>query len=172
VLQVFLNFAIKADAMSRAFVKEIDDAPPAAMMERPISSAPNRVTPRGARLIEEAIAALEQDIARAPEGEAAPSQLRDLRYWRARRASMQIVTPNPTPTAVGFGVQVTIRRGSLTSDITIVGEDEGDPARGLIAWTAPLARALDGAENGETVAFDRGGHSEEIAVIAIRASAS
>jgi transcription elongation GreA/GreB family factor len=163
---------MKASDMSRAFVKESDDAPPPAMIERPISSAPNRVTPRGARLIEQAIVALEQDVARVQEGEAAASILRDLRYWRARRASMQIIAPNPTPTAVGFGTQVTVRRGSATSDITIVGEDEADPARGLIGWTAPLARALDGAASGETVAFDRGGHSEEITVIAIRASVS
>jgi hypothetical protein len=34
--------------MSRAFVKEIDDALPLPLPERPISEAPNLVTPRGA----------------------------------------------------------------------------------------------------------------------------
>lgn len=158
--------------MSRAFVKEDDAAPPPPVPERHISSAPNRVTPRGARLIEEELAVLEQEVARAPESEASPSVLRDLRYWRARRASMQIVVPSPNPTSVAFGTEVTIRRNGVTRSLTIVGEDEADPARGLIAWTAPLARALDGAAAGETVEFETGGRAEEINVTAIRASSS
>jgi len=158
--------------MSRAFVKENDQAPPPPVPERHVSSAPNRVTPRGARLIEEAIATLEQEVARVPEGEASPSVLRDLRYWRARKSSLHIVAPNPNPTSVGFGAQVTIRRKGRMRDLTIVGEDEADPAKSLIAWTAPLARALDGAALGETVEFDAGGGAEEITVTAIQASSS
>jgi hypothetical protein len=46
--------------MSRAFVKEVDDAPVASPQERPVSAAPNLVTTRGARLIEQAIVALEE----------------------------------------------------------------------------------------------------------------
>ena len=33
--------------------------------------------------------------------------------------------------------------------LRIVGEDEADPAAGRIAWTAPVAQALLGAEAGE-----------------------
>ncbi len=48
--------------MSRAFVREIDEALPRPLQERPVSRAPNRVTPHGARLIREVIAGLEKEL--------------------------------------------------------------------------------------------------------------
>ncbi len=153
--------------MSRAFVKEDDDAPPPPLPERRVSTAPNRVTPRGAQQIRENISSLERQLAEAPEEEVAAVLHRDLRYWLARHASMQIVPPPPAPRAVGFGTRVTIRRGGVTSAITIVGEDESDPSAGLIAWTAPLARALEGAEAGEIVELEAGGRQEPITVLAV-----
>ena len=155
--------------MSRAFVKEMDDAPPPPPLERPVSLAPNRVTPRGAALIEASVAALEGQLAATSGEEAIALIRRDLRYWVARHATMRIAPPDPAPGAVAFGVRATIARGAVTSDIAIVGEDEADPPAGLIAWTAPLARALDGAEVGEVVEFEAGGRVEEIKVIAVAA---
>ncbi|MGI8841475.1 MAG: GreA/GreB family elongation factor [Caulobacteraceae bacterium] len=155
--------------MSRAFVKEMDDAPPPPPLERPVSIAPNRVTPKGAALIEQAVASLERRLAAGPGEEATATLRRDLRYWVARHATMRIEPADPAPLAVGFGVRVTIRRGGATSDIVIVGEDEADPSAGLIAWTAPLARALDGAEAGEVVEFAAGGKVEAIEVMRIAA---
>jgi len=158
--------------MSRAFVKEIDDVRELALPERPISAAPNRVTPRGARLINEAVAALEQELAGTTNEYAMAPLQRELRYWRARQASMQMVKPDPAPTAVGFGTQVTIRRGTTESKITVVGEDEADPKVGLIAWTAPIARALEGAVAGDVVEFDMGGRAQTITVVAIARAAT
>jgi transcription elongation GreA/GreB family factor len=157
------------EEMSRAFVKEMDDASPEPLLERPVSAAPNLVTPRGARLIEETVAALEGELAASSSEEAVAALRRDLRYWVARHASMRITPPDPAPHAVGFGVRATVRRGGVTSDIVIVGEDEADPAAGLIAWTAPLARALDGAEAGEEIEFEAGGRSDPVTVVAIAA---
>lgn len=37
--------------------------------------------------------------------------------------------------------------------ITIVGDDEADPAAGLLSFCAPLSRALMGAEPGEKLDF-------------------
>ena len=155
--------------MSRAFVKEIDDAPAPPPPERAVSAAPNLVTPRGARLIDEAIAAIEAELAAGPAAEEEALLRRDLRYWTLRRSTARIVAPDPKPRAAGFGTRVTIRRGILMSDVTIVGEDEADPAKGLIAWTAPLARALEGAERGEVVELEAGGRIEEIRVFAVSA---
>ncbi len=56
----------------------------------------------------------------ASNEEAASLLRRDLRYWVARRASMQIVAPNVAPNVIGFGIRATIRRGALMSDISIV----------------------------------------------------
>ena len=153
--------------MSRAFVKEDDDAPPPAPLERPVSAAPNRVTPRGAHLIDSEIARLEAELAAAPREEAAASLRRDLRYWTARRASAQPVAPDPAPSAAGFGARVTIRRGGRTSEVEIVGEDEAEPAEGRIAWTSPLARALEGAEPGETVELVAGGRVEPVELLGV-----
>lgn len=47
--------------------------------------------------------------------------------------------------------------------IAIVGDDEADPAAGLVAFSAPLARALMGAMAGEAVPFAGG----EVVVLAI-----
>ncbi len=156
--------------MSRAFVKEMDDAPPPPLLERPVSTALNRVTPRGAALIEAAVAGLERQLAAGPGEEATAALRRDLRYWVARHATMRVEAADPAPRAVGFGARATIRRAGAVSDIAIVGEDEADPPAGLIAWTAPLARALDGAEAGEAVEFEAGGKVEEIEVVAVSAS--
>ena len=153
--------------MSRAFVREVDDAPEPPPIERAASAAPNLVTPRGARLIDEAIAAIEDALPTAPSDEEARLR-RDLRYWTLRRSTARIVEPEPNPRHAGFGTRVTIRRGILMSDVWIVGEDEADPARRRIAWTAPLARALEGAERGDVVELEAGGRTEEIRVLAVR----
>jgi transcription elongation GreA/GreB family factor len=155
--------------MSRAFVKEDDAAPEPPLPERPISTAPNRVTARGAQLIRQRVSGLQDRLARDPGDDAGSMLRRDLRYWQARQASMQIARSVPEPDVVGFGCSVTIRRGSATSTVAIVGEDEADPANGLIAWTAPLARALEGAEAGDVVELDAGGRREAITVLSIAA---
>lgn len=152
--------------MSRAFVREVDDAPEPPPVERSGSGAPNLVTPRGARLIDEAIARLEAALAGADAAEEAALR-RDLRYWTLRRSTAQVLEPQPDAREAGFGTRVTIRRGILMSDIRIVGEDEADPSTGRIAWTAPLARALQGAERGDVVELEAGGRIEEIRVLAV-----
>jgi transcription elongation GreA/GreB family factor len=151
--------------VSRAFVREVDDAPEPPPFERP-AGAVNLVTPRGARLIDATIAAIEAALPGA-SGEEEARLRRDLRYWTLRRSTARVVEPDPNPRFAGFGTRVTIRRGILMTDVWIVGEDEADPAKGRIAWTAPLARALDGAERGEVVELEAGGRIEEISVFAV-----
>ncbi|HEV2818651.1 MAG TPA: GreA/GreB family elongation factor [Allosphingosinicella sp.] len=149
--------------MSRAFVKEDDDAPPPPPLGRTVSSAPNRVTARGLRLIDEEIARIEAALGAGQDAEVEARLRRDLRYWGLRRATAQPVTPDPAPRAAGFGAKVTIRRGSAIQVVEIVGEDEADPAQGRIGWTSPLARALDGAAPGETVELG----AEPVEVLAV-----
>ena len=157
--------------MSRAFVKEDSDAPPPPIPERPISTAQNFVTPRGARLIAGTIAQLKARLvsASAPDVDVIR---RDLRYWLSRRASMQLVPRVEVPVVVGFGSCVAIQRGAVDSVVTIVGEDEADPSSGLIAWTAPLARALAGAQVGDTVELEAAGRREPIVVAGVTAGNS
>jgi transcription elongation GreA/GreB family factor len=149
--------------MSRAFTREADNEVPPQIPERPVSRAPNLVTPRGAALIEDALQKIEQALADTND----EALQRDRRYWLVRHATMKVVAPARAPDKVGFGTRVTIERGGKVIDLQIVGEDEADPAHGLISWTAPLARALDGAAAGDTVDFALGQRTEPIKVIAI-----
>lgn len=153
--------------MSRAFTKEIDDAPPPPVPERPVSATRNLVTANGARQIEQMIAALTRQTTATSDSDVRAAVKRDLRYWETRRANMEILEPSPDPASVRFGTRVSIKRAGAVRDIRIVGEDEADPSTGAIAWTSPLARALEGAATGDTIEFEVAGREEEIVVLSI-----
>ncbi len=88
-----------------------------------------------------------------------------MRYWRARKASARPVTVATVPEAMRFGVTATLRAADgATRTITIVGEDEADPARGLVSWVSPAAESLIGAGIGEDVAI--GGQRYELIELA------
>ena len=138
--------------MSRAFVKETAEG--AAPPERMVSSGPNLVTEEGLARIAGEVARLEATLAAEPNVLLRETLERDLRYWRQSQASAQAV-PRPAPGgAVAFGSTVTLRRNGRTQTFRIVGEDEAEPARGLVNFRSPLAQALIGAEAGETVEME------------------
>jgi transcription elongation GreA/GreB family factor len=147
--------------MSRAFVRESDqDAVAQALPQRPVSEHPNLVTPEGLKLIDAQLRALETAQAaaqeRADEDEVA-HLARELHYWAQRRATARVIEPQPAPTVVRFGVRVTLRLADGAERVyRLVGEDEADPARGLLSWVAPLAQVLIGREVGEAVEFHGG----------------
>jgi transcription elongation GreA/GreB family factor len=139
--------------MSRAFVKESDQAGSAPLPDRPISPDRNLVTPRGLLLIESRLAEFEGELARAvaaSDRDGVGRASRELRYWTARRATAEVAVPSPEGERVVFGVAVAVQRDQGTrTTFRIVGEDEADPAAGRIAWTAPVARALLGGSVGD-----------------------
>ena len=101
-----------ASAMSRAFVKEADDAGEP-LPELAISPHPNFVTPAGLALIEQRVAALEAEQRAARGGNDKPLLARinrDLRYWTQRRASARLVPAAVAPIdVVRFGTHVSLR---------------------------------------------------------------
>lgn len=153
--------------MSVAFVKEPNEDQVEALPERDLGTDPNFVTPRGLSLLDEEIvmntAAVER--ARAAGDKIAVAMLyRDLRYWRARRSTAQVVEPDADSDTVQFGHAVTVRRGQRRVETyRIVGIDEADPAQGLVSYLSPLARQLVGKEEGESVRI--GPDSAEIVAI-------
>lgn len=150
--------------MSVAFRRENDDEHLEPTFELPIPPGPNLVTARGLALIE-AKAAESETVLEAAEGdEARKKALRDARYWRQRMGSAE-VAPAPKGDVVAFGTRVTIKRDGETRTVDLVGHDESAPAEGRIAFTAPLARALMGAEEGDDVDF--AGSDEPFQVVAI-----
>lgn len=155
--------------MSRAFVKEQDDAPEE-LLERPIGPSPNVVTARGLRLIGAEIETLRSQQSKAQHAgdkAAAARYARDLRYWVQRRATAQLIAPPADLKTVAFATRATIdRHDGRRQAFAIVGEDEADPAMGLLAYTSPMARALLGRKIGE-FAEAPGGEVEIVALEAV-----
>jgi len=136
--------------MSVAFRRESDDEHLEPRFELPIPPGPNLVTPRGLALIEARNSELEAVLAATEGTEQRKPILRDLHYWRQRLLSAQLAPP-ATGETVAVGTSVTIKQAGKERTLHIVGHDEADPAADRLAFTAPLARALLGAEVGEEV---------------------
>lgn len=150
--------------MSVAFRRESDDEHKEPEYELPIPVGPNLVTPRGLRLLGEEVARLEAEIAGTTDLEARKKLQRRLRYFHTRQSTAEVQAP-PANGSVGIGNRVRYRLNKAEKAITIVGGDEADPALGSIAFFAPLARALMGAEAGEAVEYqDR---DDAITILAI-----
>lgn len=149
--------------MSVAFRRDSDEEHLEPKFERPIAPGPNLVTPRGLALIGAEVSALEAALVDASEQDRA-ALLRELRYWHTRQTTADVV-PAPAAGTVGIGSRVTIRLAGSERVVEIVGGDEADPAEGRIGFHAPLARALIGAEAGETVEF--GGKADAIEIVAV-----
>lgn len=149
--------------MSVAFRRDGDDEHLEPKFEIPIPPGPNLVTARGKRLIDEKVAAFEAQVAEGDVADIEPAK-RSLRYWQVRQITAEQMPP-PSGNCVEFGTTVTFRLGGRQRTLTIVGDDEADPAAGLIAFSAPLARAMMDAEPGEFVPF--AGREDAIEVLAI-----
>ncbi|RVU03442.1 nucleoside-diphosphate kinase [Novosphingobium umbonatum] len=150
--------------MSVAFRRDGDEEHLEPSFEIPIPPGPNRVTARGLAQIHARVAALEAELATAEGEETQKPIRRQLRYWRTRQSTAELM-PEPKGDVVEFGAQVLFRLNGQERSVTLVGDDEADPAAGLISASAPLARAMMGAEAGEYVAF--GGREDAIEILAL-----
>ncbi len=144
--------------MSVAFTRDEDhEAAAANLPDRPVSPHANLVTPEGLAQLEAAFAAARAAYTAAQvEGGVSDDRTamaratRDLRYYTARLASAQRIAPVSAPERVVFGCTVTVARDDgRTQTFRIVGEDEADPAAGLLSYVSPLAQALLGKEIGD-----------------------
>lgn len=150
--------------MSVAFRRESDEEHKEPKFELPLPPGPNLVTARGLALIEAREAELQVAIAAGGEEEMLEGLKRELRYWNTRRTTAQIA-PVPAEGVVGIGSRVRIRMNGKERVIDLVGHDEADPAADRLAFAAPLAQALIGAEEGEKVDF--GGKPQAIEILGI-----
>lgn len=148
--------------MSRAFVKEAEDRVEEPR-DRAISQHRNIVTPEGLAAIETALARFEKahlEATSSNDAPAAAATMREVRYWRARRASAEVVRPPTDVDTASFGTTVTLRRDDgREQTFRIVGEDEADPAQGTVSYVSPLARAVMTCGPGDTVEI-AGGRAE------------
>jgi transcription elongation GreA/GreB family factor len=141
--------------MSRAFVKDTDSDGSEMLPERAISSHPNLVTETGLKMMDTCIHELEaaRTGARADADNALVARIeRDLRYWRQRRSTAKLVQPPQKRDRVRFGLRATLKLDDESElAFRLVGEDEADPAAGLISYTSPIGNALMSQAVGDEV---------------------
>jgi transcription elongation GreA/GreB family factor len=92
-------------------------------------------------------------------------RLRDLQEVQRR---LEVVAPSPSSARVGFGCAVVVEGedGELER-LVIGGYEDGDPDLRRVAYTAPLALALLGAEPGDARQVRVGGKARELTVVSI-----
>lgn len=152
--------------MSVAFRRDSDEEHLEPKFELPIPPGPNFVTPRGLAAIEAKVCELETLLPSLSDEAEIAATRRNLRYWRTRRATAQLV-PTADGTNVAFGTTVAILLNGKQRSITIVGDDEALPASGLLSFSAPLCRAIMDAEVGDWVEF--AGKPDAIEIVGIEA---
>lgn len=150
--------------MSVAFRREEDEEHREPRFELPLPPGPNYVTARGPALIADRIAALEAELATAAGEEAIQAIRRQLRYWATRRATAEVVAP-PADGSIGIGCAVRLLLNGRERTVSIVGDDEADPAADRVSFSAPLARALIGAEAGDFLPF--AGRDDALEVLSV-----
>lgn len=142
--------------VSKAFTRDDRPDEPVVVRHRPPlpDGVPNYVTPRGLQALRAELAVVEPGARR--------SELE-------RRIAAAVPAPPPADRDdIRFGARVTTRdRNGETRQVQIVGVDEASPASGLVAFVAPLARALLGRRVGDAVTVRAPGGSEELEVLAV-----
>lgn len=150
--------------MSVAFRREGDDEHLEPKFELPIPVGPNWVTARGLQLIRDRVAALQAEVAALTDETALKIAKRDLRYWNTRQSTAELPLV-PSGEKVEFGTKVTFLLNDTEKTLSIVGDDEADPTKALISFSAPISRALMGLEPGDYSDF--AGREDAIEILSI-----
>ena len=169
--------------MSSAFLKnETADAPVVIPARAPLPpGTPNYVTPQGLDLLRTELTNLEKERAHLQAAQVDDENERSRRLallngtianLNQRISSAKVVdTHEQGRVRFGATVGLKIQQGKLAGterNFTIVGVDQANATQGLIAFTAPLARALQGKRIGETVVWATPGGQQIMEVIRIQ----
>lgn len=154
--------------MSVAFRREGDDEHLEPKFEHPIPVGPNLVSARGLQLIKDRVAELQAKVAALTDEVALKIAKRDLRYWNTRQSTAE-QPPLPSGNKVEFGTRVTFLLNGKEKTLSLVGDDEADPASALVSFSAPISRALMGLEPGDYSDF--AGQEDAIEILSIEVDA-
>jgi transcription elongation factor GreB len=95
---------------------------------------------------------------------------RRINWLSKRMADAKVVDPSAQPerAKVWFGATIAlVDEDDVERTVTLVGEDETDAARGLIAWSSPIGRAVRGAAVGDLRRVSLPAGERELEVVAI-----
>jgi transcription elongation factor GreB len=153
--------------VSKAFTKDDDnDVAPVPRRRAPIpEGTPNYVTSRGLRILRDELAQLGAVPSGVEGADARAAWLNELE----RRIAIAVVAPAPEHRdEVRFGATIRVQDAEgKVRELQIVGVDESDAARGLVAFTAPLARALLGRRVTDVVGVRRPGGEDELTIVGV-----
>lgn len=93
---------------------------------------------------------------------------RRVRFLIKRLENAEVVHSSGRDTdQVFFGAQVALRVKGATRVVTILGLDEVDPARGVVSWVSPIAKALIKAREGDTVTLRTPGGEQKLEILEV-----
>ncbi|GAB3699488.1 transcription elongation factor GreB [Spirosoma flavus] len=169
--------------MSSAFLKnETADAPVVIPARAPLPpGSPNYVTPHGLVLLRDELTDLETQRAHLQAAEVDDENERSrqlallngtIANLNQRISSAKVVdTQEQDKARFGATVGLKIQTGKLAGterQFTIVGVDQANASQGLIAFTSPLARVLQGKRIGETVELPSLKGKETMEIVSIQ----
>ena len=152
--------------MSKAFTKDDGPSPAEVRRHRPPLPAgvPNYVTPRGLQALRDELFALGP----APSGPDHHALVARRVELEQRIATATLAPPPAERGQIRFGARVRVRgEDGETRVLQIVGVDEADPAAGLVAFVAPLARALLGRRVGDAVIVRAPGGEDSLEISSV-----
>ena len=167
--------------MSRAFVKEdVPEPMPHVQPRAPLPpGAVNYMRPAGVQKLRSELNALENQRAIA-EGNHADEAVRTRTLFllntqignlKERLATAKVIDPAAQPQAeVRFGARVTLRsqvpgQPEIERTLTLTGVDEADINQGLVAFSAPIAKAIQGLKAGQTARLRTGRGEETLTIV-------
>jgi transcription elongation factor GreB len=162
--------------MSRAFTREDSWEEPIIPPRAPLpDGVPNYVTPRGLALLREEQSALETERVKLEHEDHDGTRkarivlTRRLAELAGRIATAEVIDPERQPhDSVRFGARVKLREANGgTRVVQIVGVDESDPDNGLVAFTAPIAKAILGCGVGDTARLKTASGEEPLTILEI-----
>jgi len=165
--------------MNKAFTKETEaeEALPEFVDALP-PGMKNYMTPEGAERLKDELVNLRDverpKLAAAKEDAPAKKRLREvdqrIQFIAQRLQITEVVDPSRQKNRdeVYFGATVTYADGAgAEHTLRIVGVDEARTEQGEVSWVAPIARALNGAGEGDMVKLFRPSGIEELEILKV-----
>lgn len=92
-----------------------------------------------------------------------------VRYLETTIGSAQVIEKNEETDAIVFGSKVTMVEVDDDDEevYTLVGQDEADPAEGMISVTSPIGKALLGKKKGDQVEVETPGGTIEFEILEV-----
>ena len=93
---------------------------------------------------------------------------RRVRFLIKRLENAEVVHSSGRDTdQIFFGARVKFRTKGEVKEVTILGLDEVHPARGVVSWVSPIAKALIKARAGDSIVLRTPGGEEQLEILEV-----